>query len=216
MRFEKKFLVHEGIRGDLKNLLNINSYYKIYPNRQVTSIYYDSNEFEMFHDSDDGLENRKKIRLRFYNQESENMRLEKKIKSAEIGFKEYTDFSKIDPDFLSLKLFDSEYQKEIKIPKSIESIFFPSLLVKYFRDYYGNKDNTVRITFDYNLFFSNIYNPKCSIIKPFFIPGNFSVIEIKYEHDLMDCPEIIEKIANNFNINISRCSKYAEGIRLCF
>ena len=45
MRFERKFIVYESVRGDLRSFLSINSFKKEYPSREITSIYYDSDDF---------------------------------------------------------------------------------------------------------------------------------------------------------------------------
>ena len=216
MRFERKFIVCESLRGDLRSFLSINSFKKEYPSREITSIYYDSDEFEKFHESEEGIQNRIKIRLRFYNSEIEKIKLEKKIKSSEIGIKEYINLNNFKKDFLYLDLTDHKYKKVIKIPKSIENIYIPALIVKYSRDYYTNQDKSIRITYDYKLVFSNIYNRKAPKVIPFYIPGTFSVIEIKYDNNILVQPEIIGLISDKFNIHLSRCSKYTEAIKACF
>ncbi len=215
MRFERKFIVAESLRGDLRSFLSVNSFNKEYPSREITSIYYDSDEFEKFNESEEGIQNRIKLRLRFYNNEIEKIKLEKKIKSSEVGIKEYINFKSFKKDFLYLELNDLKDKKVIKIPRSIDEIYTPSLIVKYSRDYYTNQDKNIRITYDYKLVFSNIYNRKSQRIIPFYIPGSFSVIEIKYNNILVQ-PAIIGLISDKFNLNISRCSKYTEGIKACF
>ena len=216
MRFERKFIVSESLRGDLRSFLSINSFKKEYPSREITSIYYDSDKFEKFHESEEGIQNRIKIRLRFYNREIEKIKLEKKIKSSEIGTKEYINLDNFKKDFLYLDLTDHKYKKVIKIPKTIENIYTPVLIVKYLRDYYANQDKSIRITYDYKLVFSNIYNRKSQKIIPFYIPGTFSVIEIKYGNNILVQPEIIGLISDKFNVHISRFSKYTEAIKACF
>ena len=100
--------------------------------------------------------------------------------------------------------------------KHFTIIYIPALIVKYSRDYYTNQDKSIRITYDYKLVFSNIYNRKSEKITPFYIPGTFSVIEIKYGNNILVEPEIIGLISDKFNIHISRCSKYTEAIKACF
>ena len=59
---------------------------ELYPMRKVNSCYFDTNELQMFHDSDQGVLPRKKIRIRNYNDEK-IFTEETKISSEEGRFK---------------------------------------------------------------------------------------------------------------------------------
>ncbi|MEY2702755.1 MAG: hypothetical protein RLY43_1393 [Bacteroidota bacterium] len=131
-----------------------NGFLHEYPNRKVSSIYFDDIFNSYLSDSLDGLLKRKKIRLRKYN---ENIlgQLEEKIKNNQLNDKKIKHLE-IVPDFTSydqlLKFVRTYYPNKNLIPASF---------VSYLRIYLKNKKSNVRITLDYNIetldFQTNVY-----------------------------------------------------------
>ena len=68
-RKEKKFRLTLSDMQLLKSNLLSQGMNELYPMRKVNSCYFDTNEMQMFHDSDQGVLPRKKIRIRNYNDE---------------------------------------------------------------------------------------------------------------------------------------------------
>ena len=66
-RYETKYLVAEEQLMTLLNELNCAGFYEQYPLREVYSIYFDTYSNEMLYDSIYGIENRIKVRIRYYN-----------------------------------------------------------------------------------------------------------------------------------------------------
>ena len=62
--------------------LNLNSFYKIYDDRIINNIYFDSPSLNKFFANDDGISERNKLRIRWYgnNSNTYDYRLEIKIK----------------------------------------------------------------------------------------------------------------------------------------
>ena len=92
-RYEKKFLINNVDVSNIELLVKNNPYYfiKSYPTRFVNNIYYDSFKFHCYYDNIEGNTNRKKYRVRWYNDllgKVLSPRLEVKVKKGELGFKD--------------------------------------------------------------------------------------------------------------------------------
>ena len=140
------FRIEEKINIKKENLfkfyewLNINSAKKIYPDRKVSSLYFDNQNLNMYYDSIEGLIPRKKIRIRAYNNQlltKENINIEKKITSAEGRFKEISSVKNID-EKLKFGIFDQNY-----------GVCKPIIKVSYERAYYSVLN--YRVTLDKNI-----------------------------------------------------------------
>jgi SPX domain protein involved in polyphosphate accumulation len=102
-RFELKFALRKEKIPELKNYLDKLKIVKNFPPRLINSIYFDNNKYQSFEDSEEGISPRKKIRLRYYNNDKNLIFFEKKINSYEGRFKESNSINLI------------EYKKKIKI-----------------------------------------------------------------------------------------------------
>lgn len=198
-RIEKKFLVSNLF--NFYEYLNKNSYNNSYNDRNILSIYYDTIKLNSFHDADEGVRPRRKIRLRKYYYPGTNL-IKKNLKNY---FNEYfTLEKKITSHFSNYKtkkqvFFNPSYlilnDKQYKIVK-------PVSLVTYDRKYFLSKSD--RITLDYNIKFYTI--DQRNHIK-------FNKLENKYIIEFK-CPE------NNFfnqwsklNFFSTRYSKYMLSIK---
>ena len=139
---------------DNSNLISFKSktkLFKVFSQRKVFSIYFDTYDYKDFQDSEEGTVPRKKIRLRYYNT-SINFLKDKKTLDGAVEIK---------------KTFDSYREKKtIKINKSLkDSIKFtrnflnkkryPNCAILYDRNYYKSIDGT-RITIDKNIKYYSI------------------------------------------------------------
>ena len=136
--------------------------------RVVNSIYFDTINLKMFHDSEEGVIPRKKVRIRWYDNKK-IFTLENKISSIEGRFKV--------TDTLDNNISDNELLNYTRIDE-IYGAIQPVLKVSYERSYF--MFNQMRITFDKNITYENLkyvnkrkyYEPERVIeIK---IPPNFS------------------------------------------
>ena len=87
-RFEFKYNVNNF---DSKNLISylISNFkiFKIYPSRIINSIYYDTHDLKFVTENLSGTSFRKKLRLRWYNNDFENANAEIKIKKNKMNSK---------------------------------------------------------------------------------------------------------------------------------
>ena len=66
MRYERKFILEENFSKGIPNFLYENKFIREYPTRNINSIYYDSLDFVRFFESEEGISDRNKLRIRFY------------------------------------------------------------------------------------------------------------------------------------------------------
>ena len=191
-----------SFRKEKKIKLTISDYYKfidlqknnkankLYNKRKVNSIYFDNLALDMFHQSEEGVLPRKKIRIRWYDRQNQ-FNLEEKTSSVEGRFKQtktIKNFNTIS-DILSFKIFDKIY-----------GILTPSLLVSYERSYFNL--NKIRITLDEKIKYKNYRN---NINQKIVDPER--VVELKTGIEISD--DYIEKL---FPFTNSRFSKYSRGL----
>ena len=190
-RKEKKFRLSISDMQILKFNLIAKGMDELYPERQVHSLYYDSKDLKMFQDSDEGILPRKKIRVRYYNNE--------KIYNKEI---------KVTSEEGRYKITKS-LRKNFKLKNKFEcfldnkyGLLIPTIMVSYYREYFS-LDN-LRITFDRNISYQSLRNIGSNSIM-----DKECVMEIKTNIEIED--DFIFKIVN---IPTSRFSKYCRGIIL--
>lgn len=123
---------------------------------KVTSLYFDSIFNKDFYDKVDGVEDRKKIRLRFYNESYDKIKLELKTKRNTFQAKESMWISKED----AVKLQECDYScldnYSNSIAEKIRHImctrdYRPVVKIEYLRKAFIGEVNATRVTFDSEL-----------------------------------------------------------------
>ena len=142
-RVEKKIFIKKENLLDFKEKISSIGAINLYKSRKVQSIYFDNINKDMYNDSIEGLNPRKKIRVRNYPDNiNKYFFLEYKISSIEGRFKVNKKiFQKRFDEFKLNGIFDKKY-----------GLCKPILNVIYDREYLINSN--VRITIDTNI----IYN----------------------------------------------------------
>ncbi len=164
----------------------------LHPKRRITSIYFDNYCFAMFEHSEEGLLPRKKIRIRWYDEQKKFV-LEKKISSLEGRYK--TTRNLIRTKNISSAL-------EYKITDPLYGNLKPSLKIAYKRSYFTL--NTMRITFDTDISYKSLRQRKNIICR-----DPEEVIEVKVSSKITD--DFIQRVIPNQS---SRFSKYTRGINM--
>ena len=216
-RYERKFIFDKGNLDLIYQILKNFGYQEEYPKRELTSIYYDSTDFFLYKLSVYGVSERKKIRIRFYNNNVSDAIIEYKFKSGELGWKEFSeiDSQKYNP-IKKLEIQNKLFNDKLYIPITIDKIYQPNLMVIYTRNYFKSKISLNRITLDNNIKFKKIF--KTSSLNNFqnFIENINPVLEVKYDHINSPDYKIIDFFSKYLNLNYTRFSKYCEGIESCF
>ncbi len=189
-RIEDKYLVKEEDKIKILSFITNDGFQEKFKKRNITSIYFDNKFFSMFEDSEEGVTPRKKIRIRFYENEKEKLNFEKKINSQEGKYKISNKLSLNMMNFyVNNGCYDPSYGN-----------CYPVLNVNYDRLYF--QKNNCRITLDFNINFRH------SIYENFKFNENFLILEVKLLNKYKIPPEL-----ENLPLNKIRYSKYSEGIK---
>lgn len=191
-RKEKKFRLTFSDFNQAQKTLLTKGMSKLYDNRIVNSLYFDTADLNMFHESEEGVLPRKKIRIRWYNK-SGHTSVEKKISSIEGRYKTVLPFTNPNrvEDLFHHALYDQNYGR-----------ITPSLLVSYERSYFALEKT--RITFDSKITYQN---PRLFDRVKYNDPERVMEIKIGIDHS----EEIVDQM---FPHPTSRFSKYSRGILL--
>jgi len=190
-RVEKKIFIKKENLLDFKKKISSIGAINLYKSRKVQSIYFDNINKDMYNDSIEGLNPRKKIRVRNYPDNiNKYFFLEYKISSIEGRFKVNKKISQKRFDEFKLNgIFDKKY-----------GLCKPILNVIYDREYLINSN--VRITIDTNIIY-NMYNNN------FFKSDKDIVVELKTSIN-----QNIDELFEKFPFQEIRFSKYCNGVDL--
>ena len=215
-RYERKFPVKEGqlSMSHMKWNIKTNSFFfsEIYQQRQINSIYLDTNSFNLYNDNIVGQSRRFKFRIRWYGQDIEFAKkptLEIKVKYGLTGDKWLYSL----PDF---KVADLNQRTLIRLSKEnrvsdliVEQLHFlyPVLLNTYERSYYLSQNKKFRVTLDNQMYFYQ-FSHAFGILPNLKKSDTEFVLELKYmpEDDTM-----ANGVSKQFPFRLDKYSKYITG-----
>jgi hypothetical protein len=234
LRYERKYLMPNDLMDEFRQRLlpfvvpddySVKNEAGIYQ-YTVRSIYLDTRDIECYKQKGDGVELRRKLRIRGYNTMDADSKVILEIK-RKIGNRirkhrstlYYKDLFELmrDPDLEKYIIQGSRKQEAIDDARRFfyhlkRKQFSPANLIVYEREaYQGKIDKGVRITFDKNIR-SKLY-PKleqlydCCDLKPLF--NNHFVLEIKYYTDQM--PLWARSLVQEYKLRCDAISKYTIG-----
>ena len=123
--------------------------------RLITSVYFDTVDLKMFHDSEEGVLPRKKIRIRWYNNDLKRIYLEEKNKR---NFYVWKNVSKMNI-FTNKNNLISDLKKNIFDPKNITTNNYNFVLqTNYKRNYWLSNNGKIRATIDTEINTSPAYD----------------------------------------------------------
>lgn len=233
LRYERKYLVsnhkleslRERILTFVKPDIFANYKEKSYPEYTVRSIYFDTPNMTSLLDKNEGVKERKKLRVRGYNKQTENSKvfLEVKRKTGNRIFKNRSliPFSALHKTIeFGLnqdmeKMLEKSRQKEDAIKFLYQKNRYfqsPVNLVVYEREpYHGKFDHGTRITLDKNIR-SKLHPNLEDLFSDFdlkYIWEEHFILEIKYFDPPM--PLWAKSIVQEFKLQSEALSKYVEG-----
>lgn len=176
------------LKHNLNNLIKkdpncIGDYYTI------SSIYFDDYNKTSYKQVQNGISNRWKYRIRFYNYSDSFIKLEKKHKINGLTNKISVKISR--------KILDDILNNKIKIEKTNDkllnefivkiknNLLRPIICIEYDRIPYIYKLGNVRITLDYNIRYTNQYNDLFNKDKKVHYLNN-KILEVKYDELIPD------------------------------
>lgn len=179
---------------------------------EIRSLYFDNLSDKALREKLDGVNNREKFRLRYYNNDTSLIHLEKKSKHNGLGTKSIITMTKeeaqavVDGDYAWMTKNSQPLIQELYFKMTTQQLR-PKTIVDYTREPYIFPAGNVRITIDYNirtgLRCTDFLNPE-SITVP---AGDAPIIlEVKWDAFL---PDIIRDVVHLNNRHSCAFSKYA-------
>ena len=216
-RYERKYYIADTDFDFVRSLIlnHPASFRKVFYPRTINNIYFDTPGFDFFYDNVNGMQIRKKIRIRWYDETfsfQKKLTLEYKLKNGLLGDKISYPLSNI---FIGDGFETGQLKNELKscnLPVQVENellTHYPVLLNRYIREYFISDDEKCRITLDKDLSFYRIHAGS----NYFRIAHHVSddvVMEMKYA----PCDEESSvKISQHFPFRVTKSSKYVIGIQ---
>ena len=202
-RIERKFVFGKHNKENIEKFLLVNNFKKVYPDRKINTIYLDTENFDNVRDNINGVSNRKKLRVRWYNDNLDKMYIEIKNKK---NFNVWKNVEKI-----NLKTNEKNLIEDLK--KNFFNIKFKNnndfnykfvLKTNYKRSYWLSNNNKIRATIDIDINASSLNN----FSKPVHLGD--TVLEFKFNpiHE----KHFRDFFSNKFNhLRIQKYSKYVRS-----
>jgi len=212
-RYERKYVTDRLGMEELEDyvLSHPGLFRQIYYPRQVMSIYFDTEELDYYQQNELGVQQRRKVRVRWYEYKGQSsvMQIEVKIREGEVMKKVKFLLSKrvaeVDLDEVS-KLVE---KKLMGLVEEVD-LLKPVVVVGYERRYFLSESLRVRITLDADLRFQTTGDWQAGRITS---ELGLKVLECKYgvESDF----EFV-RVAERLPLRISKSSKYMMGMQQCY
>ena len=186
-----------------------------YPDRIVNNIYFDSQDYSSFWETLSGFSSRTKVRYRWYGKSifPKEGTLEFKNRKNQYTWK---DSYKLSQDILNKNTNWETFFKRLKGALSHEACCrfqenpAPILINCYKRNYFINRDHTIRITIDTGLkIFDQRYSSSPNLTRKAFLPS-LVILELKFSEEKR---ELVSQVFRDMPVSMSRNSKYVFGVR---
>ena len=202
----------------LYNYIKNNSFAfkRTYETRTVNSIYLDTLDLSFLKQNIEGSNNRTKVRIRFYGDYSnkQSINLEFKRKENLSGWKEIYKIPKINNQSINYKLiYEEAINSGIPLDKALLlKNLRPTLFCTYEREYFESNSSKVRVTLDSKIKFARILNKNNMNTHTFnLLKSEKLILEVKHAINKFDDSL---NLIRNLPINVSKHSKYIEGLNL--
>ena len=214
LRQEKKFAVNiaDGValRGRLGSVMHGDAHNGA-QGYVIRSLYFDTPDDEDFNGKIDGLELRRKIRLRIYSPQSDFAMLEMKQKEGPYQRKRSLRVSRADAqrlcqgDYRPLQAYEDPFAAECYGLMHCRC-YRPKTVVEYHRQAYVARENHIRITLDsqivatessFRLFSDNL--PMYAVMDPFLM-----VLEVKYNGFLLSYIKDLLNLVERSELSVSK------------
>lgn len=214
-RHEVKYIVSESelciIENQISYICQLDKHVKEDGMYHISSLYFDDYKDTAFYANQDGINPRKKYRIRIYNDNMDNAYLERKEKQGDMIHKDTCSYSKDKIQKILMHKFDMwDVNEDLEKDFAVEwnnNILRPKVIIAYDRVPYVYPIGNVRITFDMNISASidlvNFGSNKLNV-RPI-IPCGKQLIEVKWDEML---PDAIYNIVSQQRMHRTAFSKY--------
>lgn len=177
----------------------------------IRSLYFDTLEDKDFVEKEEGVELRRKMRLRNYGAESDFAVLEMKQKQGMMQKKRSLKLSKEDAKALS----DRNYSVLLKYNEPFAAecyyvlsalAYMPKTVVEYKRKAYVSQENNIRITFDHHIVGTescfDIFSKE--LLQNSLLDTHLVVLEVKYNGFLLSHIKEVLEVCNKSELSVSK------------
>lgn len=186
---------------------------KVYADRIVHSLYFDTHDLAAYGDNLAGVGYRTKFRLRWYNTDTTKVMAEVKIKRNQLGWKMQQPLALPEPietlPFAELVKFLEEHLNDDMMVQFKENLF-PVLMNHYHRQYYASNDGNIRVTIDDRLFYYEQHLHRKMNNEYMFPAFDGAILECKYDVGHEDKAKVILEY---LPFRQSKSSKYVMGVQ---
>jgi len=205
VRHEKKFRITTASFTEVKQVLNLHplSFNTAFPDRWLNSLYFDSSDMMALNDNLNGISNRVKYRIRWYNEtlvEAKKPILELKIRKNQFGSKEFKELA----DFnLSVPNEVRRISKDA-VPESLR----PVVITRYLRSYLISYNKKLRATIDREIHY---YAMDEYQLLPLPHHEQAIILELKCEKEEVT---LLREACQSLPFKISKNSKFVNGLSM--
>lgn len=208
MRYERKFPSQYLSQSTLEQLIlgHPAGFRKVYPDRQVNNVYFDTPDWRTFYENLAGISERTKYRLRWYGVPAdgiEDAQFELKKKENLLG-------TKIIHPITGTVRWENIPSLPGSIPLLRANALFPTLVNTYERSYYQSADGCFRLTIDQKIQCDN-YDTGQRIKRSF--SEKLQVVELKYARN---DDNRLDEFTQYWPLRLLRFSKYVSGMQLVY
>lgn len=218
LRQEKKYLLNyieiQQLKYLLDQTLHRDEFGELQKGYMVRSLYFDTPDNIDFMEKSDGIRNRKKIRLRTYNPESDNVKLELKEKQDDFQRKRSLLLTKSE----AMEMISGKYDCLIKRGDDFalemytlleENLYRPRCIVEYDRIAWIVPENDIRITLDgeirgtessFDLFSNELMFYPVSDMGKMVLEVKFNRFLLSYVRDLLAGKERFQISASKYSM----------------
>ncbi len=204
MRYERKYRVSGIALEEWEYLVKQVPVFfrKAYPVRAVRNIYFDTIAYDFLYQNIDGIQQRSKFRVRWYDDKMHKAKLEQKGKDGFLGFKNNFNIKNIDiQDLNALKQHVNDMQVA-------QELIFPVYYNRYRRKYFESIDKKFRVTLDFDQQYDSLEGKPHLPTHPLY-RDEAIIIEVKYDEQYdREALQIIDYIPSRNTKN----SKYVNGM----
>ena len=200
-----------AIRQRLRAIARIDSH-AVNGQYKIRSLYFDNSADKALLEKINGVNQREKFRIRYYNEDTSLIHLEKKSKCSGLGSKQKADLTVqeaqaiVDGDCRWMRTSERDLVQELYAKMTTQGLR-PKTIVDYVREPFVYAPGNVRITLDYDirtgLYSTDFLNPACVTIP---VRGNPIILEVKWDAFL---PAVIRDAIQLEGRRTSAFSKYA-------
>jgi len=221
-RTEQKYLISFAeaalIRSRIEPLMCIDENAGTKQEYTVRSLYFDDYFDTAYRENKDGLQEKKKYRIRIYDQDDSFIRLERKSKVGQYGKKQSAVLTReevqriLSEDYGFLERSDKQLLQEFYYELTAR-ILRPRVMVEYDRIPYVYIDHDIRVTFDKNVRVcrsAELLDPDLTL-REALTPG-VCIMEVKYYKYF---PDHLRHIVVPKAFEQSKLSKFVLGCELC-